>query len=104
MAQEIEAKVLVTRHSNGFVELRLNRASKFNSLDEDMLSALKRAVDSHAATARGFILTAASEARAFCAGGDIKYACYHRPTPVDKAEFLHLEYSVHEALQVSLKI
>ena len=69
---EAPEPVQVTTHSNGYLELRLNRTAKFNSLDTEMLEIISRALDDHLGSATGIVLSAAP-GRAFCAGGDIKF-------------------------------
>jgi enoyl-CoA hydratase len=92
----LEAPKLVETvyHANGLLELRLNRPSKFNSLDREMLEAIGAALRGPRPAG---ILLSAVPGKAFCAGGDIKYAS-ELPTALEKVDFLHLEYSVHQAL------
>ena len=93
---EAPEPVQVTTHSNGYLELRLNRTAKFNSLDTEMLEIISRALDDHLGSATGIVLSAAP-GRAFCAGGDIKHVV---SLPAEERRpFLHLEYSVHSRLQ-----
>ena len=64
--------VLHTRCERGVHTVVLNRASTFNALSADMLTALQTAIDvvSQDATAR--ILVIAAQGKAFCAGHNLK--------------------------------
>lgn len=62
---------LITSEKKGVLILRLNRPEKLNSLNDDLLQALARAID-HAKTSasiRGVLLV--GEGKSFCAGADI---------------------------------
>jgi enoyl-CoA hydratase/carnithine racemase len=90
--------VVTTLHpANQYLEIRLNRPAKFNSLDTEMLTLIRDALDAHAAELKGVILSAALGGRAFSAGGDIKHVAA-LPDAAARVDFLHLEYSVHQRL------
>lgn len=88
--------VLITKHDNGFIEIRLNRPKKYNSLDADMLRSIRDCLDENIPSCRGVILCAV-EGRAFCAGADVKYVASLSPQ-TERIEFLALEYGVHQRL------
>ena len=64
-----EAPVLSTMHQNGYTEIRLNRAKKFNALDSGMLDLLLEAIDRATSDGATGILLTATQGKAFCAGG-----------------------------------
>ena len=91
--------LLVERHANGLLELRLNRPEKLNALSAELVQALTVEVQQAQASfsVAGILLTA-EPGRAFCAGGDIREVA---AMPHDDAqEFLTDEYqlclSLHE--------
>ena len=97
-AAAAEPVVVTTLHpANQYLEIRLNRPAKFNSLDTEMLTLIRDALDAHAAELKGVILSAALGGRAFSAGGDIKHVAA-LPDAAARVDFLHLEYSVHQRL------
>ena len=67
----LQSPLLVDFHPNGFLELRLNRPSKYNSLDTELLMLIHNSLDNFVGVAKGILICA--EGRAFCAGGDIKH-------------------------------
>ena len=93
-----EPVVLTTLHANKYLEIKLNRPRKFNSLDTEMLTLIRDALDEHGSSGEleGVVLSAA-EGKAFCAGGDIKHVD-GLPDAAARVEFLHLEYLVHQRL------
>ena len=96
-SQEVELPVVMTTlHANKYLEICLNRAKKFNSLNTEMLTIIRDALDEHADEMRGVLLSAV-EGRAFCAGGDIKHVS-GMGSEEERIKFLHLEYSVHQRL------
>lgn len=96
-SQEVELPVVITTlHANKYLEICLNRAKKFNSLNTEMLTIIRDALDEHADEIRGVLLSAV-EGRAFCAGGDIKHVS-GLGSEEERIRFLHLEYSVHQRL------
>ena len=88
-----EAPVLSTMHQNGYMEIRLNRANKFNALDSEMLDLLLEAIDRAIIEGATGILLTATQGKAFCAGGDIKHVAGLEP--VAQSEFLLKEYVDH---------
>jgi enoyl-CoA hydratase/carnithine racemase len=77
---------LILRHdrNDGLTTLTLNRPGQFNSLSQDMLTAVQAELDAIAASATVRVVVIAGAGRAFCAGHDLKEM---RANP-DKA-FLH---------------
>jgi enoyl-CoA hydratase/carnithine racemase len=72
MNPNTDALVLRERDPRGVITLTLNRPQQFNALSQEMLAALKAALDEVAKddSARAVILAAAG--KAFCAGHDLK--------------------------------
>ena len=66
------APVLHTRDDRGVNWLTLNRAASYNTLSEDMLSALQAALDAVAQDPDARIVVLAAEGKAFCAGHNLK--------------------------------
>ncbi len=69
---ELPPPVLHTRDDRGVHTLVLNRASTFNALSEDVLSALQAALDFIALDATARIVVISAEGKAFCAGHNLK--------------------------------
>ena len=74
-AYELPPLVLHTRDERGVHTLELNRASTFNALSEEMLSALQAALDFVAQDASARIVVIAAQGKAFCAGHNLKDMC-----------------------------
>ena len=64
--------VLHTRDERGVHRLTLNRADSFNTLSEEMLSALQAALDAVARDPGARIVVLAAQGKAFCAGHNLK--------------------------------
>ncbi len=65
---------LVLRHdrADGLTTLTLNRPGQFNSLSQDMLTALQQELDAIAASDNVRVVVLAGAGKAFCAGHDLK--------------------------------
>jgi len=85
---------------NGFLEIKLNRPKKFNSLDTEMLTTIRDALDealgdgSRPPACAGILLSAV-EGRAFCAGGDIKHVAALK-SPRERVRRVSLERRHHQ--------
>ncbi len=81
-------KVLLTEERDGVVTLTLNRPEVMNSLNFELLHALRDAVEAlrFKRDVRVIIITGAGE-KAFCAGADLKERV--SLTPVQVREFIH---------------
>jgi enoyl-CoA hydratase/carnithine racemase len=66
------ALVQVARDGLGVITLTMNRPAAFNSLSEDMLSALQHELHRVATDDRARVLVIAGAGKAFCAGHDLK--------------------------------
>ena len=64
--------VLSERDARGVVTLTLNRPQAFNSLSEDLLSALQTELDRIAGDQTARVVVLAAAGKAFCAGHDLK--------------------------------
>jgi len=64
--------VQVARDGRGVTTLTMNRPAAFNSLSEDMLSALQHELHHVATDERARVLVIAGAGKAFCAGHDLK--------------------------------
>jgi enoyl-CoA hydratase/carnithine racemase len=64
--------ILLRADSEGVATLTLNRPSQFNSLSEEMLDELQRALDAIAKDAAVRVVVIAGAGKAFCAGHDLK--------------------------------
>ena len=69
---QLEPLLIETRSPEGVVTLTLNRPAQFNSLSEEMLSALQAALDRIGADATARVVVLAAAGKAFCAGHDLK--------------------------------
>lgn len=72
VSAELSAPVLHTHDARGVHRLVLNRASTFNALGEDVLSALQAALDLIAADSSARAVVISAEGKAFCAGHNLK--------------------------------
>ena len=72
---ELPPPVLHTRDDRGVHTLVLNRATNFNTLSEDMISALQAALDFVALDATARLVVIAATGKAFCAGHNLKDMC-----------------------------
>ncbi len=70
---------LLSRNDNGVLRLTLNRPERMNSLSEEMMAALKAALEGAASddTVRVVVIDAV-EGKVFCAGHDLKELTAHR--------------------------
>ena len=64
--------VLRTDRADGLTTLTLNRPGQFNSLSQDMLTAIKAELDAIAANEAVRVVVIAGAGKAFCAGHDLK--------------------------------
>ena len=64
--------VLRTDRADGLTTLTLNRPGQFNSLSQDMLTALQAELDAIAASETVRVVVVAGAGKAFCAGHDLK--------------------------------
>ena len=69
---ELSPPVIHTRDDRGVHTLVLNRASTFNALSDDMLTALQAALDFVAQDATARLVVIAATGKAFCAGHNLK--------------------------------
>lgn len=67
-----EPLVLRNDRADGLTTLTLNRPAQFNSLSQDMLTALKAELDAIAASESVRVVVIAGAGKAFCAGHDLK--------------------------------
>lgn len=74
MTETTTTEPLVLRHdrADGLTTLTLNRPGQFNSLSQDMLTALQQELDAIAANENVRIVVIAGAGKAFCAGHDLK--------------------------------
>ncbi|MDW5445169.1 enoyl-CoA hydratase [Polaromonas sp. SM01] len=70
--ENLSAPVLHTRDERGVNWLTLNRAVTYNTLSEDMLTALQAALDAVAQDPGARIVVLAAQGKAFCAGHNLK--------------------------------
>lgn len=71
-ASETELPILTREDKEGVTTLTLNRPSQFNSLSEELLDELQRALDSIATDVSVRVVVIAGAGKAFCAGHDLK--------------------------------
>ena len=69
---ELPPPVLHTRDNRGVHTLLLNRATNFNTLSENMISALQTALDFVTLDATARLVVIAATGKAFCAGHNLK--------------------------------
>ena len=74
---ELPPPVLHSRDDRGVHTLTLNRASTFNALSDDMLSALQAALDFIALDTSARVVVIAAGGTAFCAGHNLKDMLAH---------------------------
>ena len=67
-----EMPYVLRQQTNSVVTLTLNRASKFNPLSEEMMTALQTELNLIAADPQIRVVILAAEGKAFCAGHDLK--------------------------------
>jgi len=74
MTETTTTEPLVLRHdrADGLTTLTLNRPGQFNSLSQDMLTALQQELDAIAASENVRVVVIAGAGKAFCAGHDLK--------------------------------
>lgn len=70
--QSDDAPILLRRDEGGVTTLTLNRPSQFNSLSEELLTALQCELDAIARDSSVRVVVIAGEGKAFCAGHDLK--------------------------------
>lgn len=68
----MESALLQTKDERGVVRLTMNRASNFNALSEEMLSALQAAFDAIAPDESVRVVVLAANGKAFCPGHNLK--------------------------------
>ena len=68
----MDPALIEQRDARGVVTLTLNRPAAFNSLSEEMLSALQAALDRVAADDGARVVVLAAQGKAFCAGHHLK--------------------------------
>jgi enoyl-CoA hydratase/carnithine racemase len=75
MSAKAEQAVLVDRPRDGVVRLRLNRPSRHNAIDDQLLAGLRGAVENSASdpATHSIVISSATPAM-FCAGADLKVA------------------------------
>ena len=64
--------VLLTRDARGVYSLVLNRSASFNTLSEEMLTALQTALDAIARDDSARVVVLSAQGKAFCAGHNLK--------------------------------
>jgi enoyl-CoA hydratase/carnithine racemase len=69
---KLEPYVLERRDADGVVHLTLNRPAQVNALSEEMLAALRAALDAIANDASARVVVLGGAGKAFCAGHDLK--------------------------------
>lgn len=78
-AEATTGPALLSRNDNGVLRLTLNRPERMNSLSEEMMAALKAALESAATDdAVRVVVLDAVEGKVFCAGHDLKELTAHR--------------------------
>ncbi|WP_307437128.1 enoyl-CoA hydratase [Labrys monachus] len=85
-AETSERPVLVDS-ADGITRLTLNRPAQFNALSEEMLAALKTALDDIAADGAVRCVVLAGAGKAFCAGHDLRQMMAHDGKAYFKALF-----------------
>lgn len=75
---ESQEPFVISELEQGVLTLTLNRPDQFNSLSEEVLTALQAALDSAAADESLRCVVLAAKGRAFCAGHDLKQMQSHR--------------------------
>lgn len=70
--EKVEEAVVLREDAAGVVKLTLNRPSAFNSLSEEVLTALQTELDAIAQDEAVRVVVLAARGRAFCAGHDLK--------------------------------
>ena len=83
------ARVQVTRHPDGVVQVMLSRASKMNALDMPMFRAIQQTARSLIGDKSVRAVVVHGEGRAFCAGLDVKSVCAPLSAKSNMAELLH---------------
>lgn len=68
----VEPCLLETRDASGVATLTLNRPQQFNSLSEEVMTALQASLDAIAQDATVRVVVLAGAGKAFCAGHDLK--------------------------------
>jgi enoyl-CoA hydratase/carnithine racemase len=66
-------KIVINEHEKGIVELKLNRPTKYNSIDHEMMDELSKCLQTlhEKKDLRAMVITGEGE-KAFCSGGDVK--------------------------------
>mgnify|MGYP001546945815 FL=1 len=72
MGGESDPVLLKSDNVEGVVTLELNRPGQFNSLSDELLESLQRALDELAQDSRVRVIVLAANGRAYCAGHDLK--------------------------------
>jgi 2-(1,2-epoxy-1,2-dihydrophenyl)acetyl-CoA isomerase len=84
------------RKDKGIVEVLLNRPKAFNAFDLDMIESLEKCLISLAMDDSVSVLIISGEGKAFCAGGDLKWAIDFPNGPA--AAFHELAARYHQAI------
>ena len=90
------------KKDGGIVELMLNRPEAFNSFDLDMIELLSKYLMSIAMDDSVSVLVISGEGKAFCAGGDLKWALDFPNGPA--AAFHELAARYHQAILEILRM
>jgi enoyl-CoA hydratase/carnithine racemase len=72
MGGESDPVLLKSDNVEGVVTLKLNRPGQFNSLSDELLDSLQRALDELAQDSAVRVIVLAANGRAYCAGHDLK--------------------------------
>ncbi len=83
----VEEPILLIGISAGIATLTLNRPHQYNALSEDMLTALKDALDGFAEDETVRVVVLAANGKAFCAGHDLKEMRSSEDRPFHRALF-----------------
>src|SRR4030042_169058 len=89
-------KSIRLRRDGGIVEVLLNRPEAFNAFDLDMIELFAKYLISLAMDDSVSVLIISGEGKAFCAGGDLKWALNFPSGPA--AAFHELAARYHQAI------
>jgi 2-(1,2-epoxy-1,2-dihydrophenyl)acetyl-CoA isomerase len=90
------------KKEGGIVEVLLNRPEAFNAFDLDMIELLEKCLISLAMDDSVSVLVISGEGRAFCAGGDLRWALNFPGGPA--AAFHELAARYHQAILEILRM
>jgi len=98
-------KILVEEYRNGVVKIILNRAKALNSLDIEMLTALKNTLRKFDSDSRikAVLILSAQGCKAFCSGGDIKQFASYQGNLEALNHFVKTEYCMDYILHTFSK-